>query len=257
MSVRRPENPSVPLTAARPALVALAAEAAFQSLGEKVAGPALRGGSAGPPARPAAPPPRQLSVLRLSASPFGRGHLPALLIVLGTIIVAAPAFVVRRGVGDFRQEDKPVPLLLTERTGLQDPLAHADGGRLDRHRGPDQLIASVTPPELRQPGPNVAIVEPNGRPPDATKTRSEQLLARAQAMLRLGNPSGARLVLDLLVDDGSGEAAFLLAESYDSRAKSDLQPLAGDPDDAKATELYRLARARGVARAAERIARNR
>lgn len=301
MSVRHPE-PSATLANVRPALVALAAEDAFQALGDKVAGlPITAAGARASTPGEAASPPR-------SSSPFRGGPAAVLLTVLCIAALAAPAFVGWRVPGDVQALDRVTrdAALIEEVKELRPAIARPqDVPELVREHG--DLIAEAvrdepTPAEERpaagpmngiaapivatetsvafaipDPAPRSdlkplratppeaqALSEspedagpPRSTPPDAAEGRHERLLARARAMLQLGDVSGARLVLGLLVKEGSGEAAFLLAESYDPHAQADWQPRPVDADDGKALELYRLAQARGIGRAAERIASGR
>jgi hypothetical protein len=80
-----------------------------------------------------------------------------------------------------------------------------------------------------------------------------RLLARANALLRQADISGARTLLEHALEHGSARAAFMLAETYDARVLQSwgARGIPGDP--AKARELYERAQAGGIDDAKERI----
>jgi hypothetical protein len=80
-----------------------------------------------------------------------------------------------------------------------------------------------------------------------------RLLARASALLRQADISGARTLLEHALEHGSARAAFMLAETYDARVLQSwgARGIPGDP--AKARELYERAQAGGIDDAKERI----
>ena len=81
----------------------------------------------------------------------------------------------------------------------------------------------------------------------------QMLLARANALLRQGNISGARLLLEHALERGSARAAFMLAETYDARVLQSWRAGGISGDRAKARELYERAQAGGIEDAKERI----
>jgi hypothetical protein len=81
----------------------------------------------------------------------------------------------------------------------------------------------------------------------------QRLLARANALLRQADISGARPLLEHALDRGSARAAFMLAETYDARVLVSwhARGIFGDP--AKARVLYERAQAGGIEDAKKRI----
>jgi hypothetical protein len=80
-----------------------------------------------------------------------------------------------------------------------------------------------------------------------------RLLARANALLRQADISGARPLLEHAVERGSSRAAFMLAETYDARVLQSWQARGISGDPAKARELYERARVGGIEDAKQRI----
>jgi hypothetical protein len=83
----------------------------------------------------------------------------------------------------------------------------------------------------------------------------QRLLARAIALLREANISGARPLLEHAAQRGSARAAFMLAETYDDRVLLSWRVRGIAGDTAKARELYELAQSGGIEDAKERIKR--
>jgi hypothetical protein len=81
----------------------------------------------------------------------------------------------------------------------------------------------------------------------------QRLLARANALLRQANISGARPLLEHAVERGSSRAAFMLAETYDARVLQSWQARGISGDPTKARELYERAQAGGIEDAKQRI----
>jgi hypothetical protein len=89
--------------------------------------------------------------------------------------------------------------------------------------------------------------------PSRAPVDEERLLARATALLRQADISGARPLLEHALDKGSARAAFMLAETYDARVLQSWRARGIPGDLAKARELYERAQAGGVEDARERI----
>ena len=81
----------------------------------------------------------------------------------------------------------------------------------------------------------------------------QRLLARANALLRQADISGARPLLEHALERGSARAAFMLAETYDARVLQSWHTRGISGDLAKARELYERAQAGGIEDAKERI----
>jgi hypothetical protein len=85
-------------------------------------------------------------------------------------------------------------------------------------------------------------------PPD-----EQRLLARASALLRQADISGARSLLEHALERGSARAAFMLAETYDVRVLQSWGARGISGDLPKARELYARAQAGGIEDAKGRI----
>ena len=78
-------------------------------------------------------------------------------------------------------------------------------------------------------------------------------MARAQFLLGQSDIAGARHFLERVVEGGSANAAFLLAETYDWRMLRALQVYGVRGDTKRAMDLYGIALAGGIDKAKERI----
>ncbi len=94
---------------------------------------------------------------------------------------------------------------------------------------------------------------PKAEQPPASTSADDRLLARADELIRRGDVSGARLLLERSMEDGNARAAFRLAETFDPTVLSRLGVLGIRGDVAKARALYERARSLGIAQAAERM----
>ena len=81
----------------------------------------------------------------------------------------------------------------------------------------------------------------------------QRLLARANALLRQADISGARPLLEHALEHGSARAAFMLAETYDARVLQSWRARGISGDLTKARQLYERAQAGGIEDAKERI----
>jgi hypothetical protein len=107
-------------------------------------------------------------------------------------------------------------------------------------------------------GPKVAMaIERSTSSASAASSRTlvdeQRLLARANALLRQGDISGARLMLEHALERGSARAAFMLAETYDAHVLRSWRARGISGDLTKARELYERAQAGGIEDAKERI----
>lgn len=81
----------------------------------------------------------------------------------------------------------------------------------------------------------------------------DRILARADALFRTGDVSGARLLLEHSLAAGNARAAFLLAETFDPQVLSTLRAVGIRGDAEKAKDLYARALALGIRQADERL----
>jgi hypothetical protein len=88
-------------------------------------------------------------------------------------------------------------------------------------------------------------------PPDLKDADLTLLLSKANELIRPGDVSGARLLLERAFETGSAEAAFYLAQTYDPRILESWNVQGIRPDPEKARELYNLAHEGGVTKAKE------
>jgi predicted nucleic acid-binding Zn-ribbon protein len=88
----------------------------------------------------------------------------------------------------------------------------------------------------------------------APTTPEQVLLARANSLLKDGDISGARLLLERAVQTGSSRAAFQLAETHDPRQLSRWRAHGIRGDWATAQALYLRAHEGGIMQAKDRIA---
>jgi TPR repeat protein len=97
---------------------------------------------------------------------------------------------------------------------------------------------------------NVPVIVPRAAAPSPM---AAGLLARGLELLRARDISGARLLFQRAASEGSAQAAFHLAETYDPRMLVAWQVIgiAGDP--ARARDLYERAARDGVPNARERL----
>jgi hypothetical protein len=104
-----------------------------------------------------------------------------------------------------------------------------------------------------QAAPAQAAPQPApGQTPPASAGR---LVARAEALIKSHDISGARLLLERAMAEGSAQAAFLLAQTYDPRALASWGVVGIRPDPGRADQLYARAQAGGVREAGERLSR--
>jgi TPR repeat protein len=112
--------------------------------------------------------------------------------------------------------------------------------------GPTRVAALGPVPE---PSPVAALI-PSPPKPSAETLR---IVDRAREMIRSGDISAARLLLERAVRSGSPQAAFFLAETYDPQmlAQWGTFGIRGDVD--KARDLYGRALKNGIADSKPRL----
>jgi len=95
------------------------------------------------------------------------------------------------------------------------------------------------------------------QPPVAAEVQANpeavRLTKRAKGLLAQGNIGAARTILERVVEMGSAEAVFALAETYDPRILSNWGTYGTRGDAAKARELYARAIAGGIREAKDRF----
>ncbi len=106
------------------------------------------------------------------------------------------------------------------------------------------VVASL--PQSLDPIPKVAS------PSDQPKTE-DRLTSRADELLRKGDVSGARLLLERALDNRNARAAFLMGETFDPNVLAELRVLGMRGDASKAREFYAQALALGMAEARARM----
>jgi hypothetical protein len=93
----------------------------------------------------------------------------------------------------------------------------------------------------------------SGRAAPRPPLDEQRLLLRANALLRRADISGARPLLEHALERGSARAAFMLAETYDTRVLQTWRVHGISGDSAKARAFYQLAQAGGIEDAKKRI----
>jgi len=86
-----------------------------------------------------------------------------------------------------------------------------------------------------------------------TASKESGLVRRADTLLRSGDVSGARLLLERASNEGSALAAFRLGETYDPAVLSEIGALGMRGDAALARDLYTKALNGGIDQAARRL----
>jgi hypothetical protein len=89
--------------------------------------------------------------------------------------------------------------------------------------------------------------------PEFKDAEPSRLLAKANELIRPGDVSGARLLLERALETGHPEAAFYLAQTYDPRILRtwNVQGIAPEPEKARA--LYERAHVAGLSKAKDMI----
>jgi hypothetical protein len=90
-------------------------------------------------------------------------------------------------------------------------------------------------------------------PPELKDAELSRLLTKANELIRPGDVSGARLLLERALETGSPEAAFYLAQTYDPRILEswNVHGISSDPEKARA--LYQRAHEAGLNKAKELV----
>jgi TPR repeat protein len=140
-----------------------------------------------------------------------------------------------------------------EQTSVQAAASNSERSSASELPPEAQSTARESAPEL---DPQVPVVSEGSASASAAPrplVDEQRLLARANALLRQADISGARPLLEHAVDRGSARAAFMLAETYDARVLQSWRARGIPGDLTKARELYERAQAGGIEDAKERI----
>jgi hypothetical protein len=123
---------------------------------------------------------------------------------------------------------------------------------------PVQSNANLQPE--KEPAPVVIAALPNSlnpmptaAPPADQPKADDRLTSRADELLRKGDVSGARLLLERALDNRNARAAFLMGETFDPNVLTKLRVLGIRGDATKAREFYAQALALGMTEARMRM----
>ena len=149
----------------------------------------------------------------------------------------------------------------TERKGrlpeqISGEVVASTSGRSSASELPRPVAASTAREAAPDSDPKVAMATERSASASAAShppVDEQRLLARANALLRQADISGARPLLEHAREHGSARAAFMLAETYDARVLQSWGARGISGDLAKARELYEWAQAGGIGDAKERI----
>lgn len=140
------------------------------------------------------------------------------------------------------QVDRQAAIPNPERSPTSELLSPEDGSTVrESASNSDSKISVVTERSTRTRAASFSSAE------------DPRLLARANALLRQADISGARTLLEHALGRGSARAAFMLAETYDIHVLKSWRARGIPGDSAKALELYQRAQAGGIEDAKERI----
>lgn len=143
---------------------------------------------------------------------------------------------------------------LPEWTSVQAAALYSARSSASEFPFPDAPSSSREP--ARGPDPSVALQSETSTPGSGAPSSpvdEQRLLARANALLRQADISGARQLLEHVLERGSARAALMLAETYDTRVLQSWHARGIPGDVTRARELYERAQAGGIEDAKERI----
>ena len=140
-----------------------------------------------------------------------------------------------------------------EQTSVQAAASNSERSSASELPPEAQSTARESAPELDPQVPVVSEGSASASAAPRSLVDEQRLLARANALLRQADISGARPLLEHAVDRGSARAAFMLAETYDARVLQSWRARGIPGDLTKARELYERAQAGGIEDAKERI----
>jgi hypothetical protein len=120
-----------------------------------------------------------------------------------------------------------------------------DNSSAQKQKEPAPVVIASLPTSL-DPIPTVTP------PADQPKTE-DRLTNRADELLRKGDVSGARLLLERALDNSNARAAFLMGETFDPNVLTKLRVLGIRGDASKAREFYAQALALGMVEARARM----
>jgi hypothetical protein len=251
---------------AAPQVAILAPEDGSATGGSAAIGPAAAGGP--PPAwvdGPVSPPPLPAAVIapqRLAWLPppgaaMGAppGPVASAVFWAGPVPRALPLPAAAAGLPAAPAQVAPPP-------GPQGPPAPAALGQAPPRAAESRHAAlpapaSVPPPPAARDQPGAAAPQAGTQPaiqPAMEPAMQAVMLRRGQALLAIGDISGARLFLERAASRDSAAAAMALAETYDPGRLAGLGVIGLPADPAAALSWYRRALGLGAPEAADRIA---
>jgi small-conductance mechanosensitive channel len=142
------------------------------------------------------------------------------------------------------------PSLQPERDGVEAPAAGREHPQqTTRARIAGERASNSQVAEVKQ---QAAAIEPPATAEAQGSAEATRLLARASSLIGQGNIGAARIVLERVVETGSPQASFMLAETYDPLVLSTWKTYGTQGDVTKARELYAKALAGGIQQAKDR-----
>ena len=152
--------------------------------------------------------------------------------------------------------ERPLPALEPPEAAVRAdrPPTESDSRTSPRSSRQENLDAMATasketPMPAASPPIDAPLIDPNLKlpQPDSESGLQQRLTDRAVALMNARDISGARLVLERAVTEGSARAAHLLAQTYDPKMLRTWAVLGVRGDQTKAEEVYSKARAGGSA----------
>jgi hypothetical protein len=206
------------------------------------------------PRTPQAPPPQMAAEPAPSAPAQARMNNPAARVVEApepripaapAPQVAAPAQSAASAAAQAVEAPAPRAAEQPARPSTDRPAPPAARGPMAQapEAAPPAARTAAVPPERPATRPDLPA---SPQPAVAESAMVTTMLRRAEALLSLGDISGARRFLERAEAAGSARAAVALAETYDPATLAGLQTRGLQPDPAAALAWYRRAAARGA-----------
>jgi hypothetical protein len=150
------------------------------------------------------------------------------------------------------EQETGIAISMTEPTGARPQTAEptTDPSGAVHTRPADSERASSDQSDRVRTGPNS---EERPTPLILRNAEAASMVARANKLLAEGNIAAARAVLESVVEAGSAQASFALAETYDPKVLPRWGAVGTQADTAKALDLYSRAADGGIAEAHPRL----